>query len=272
MTEPIISFKHVKKDYRFYRNNHQRLWHEILRRDTGEVVNVLEDVSFEINKGEKVAIIGVAGSGRSTIMRLMGGIYKPDQGEIKVTEEPELIFDHRLGFNIGMSGRDNYHMRANILGWSKEKIASSENKIIEFAELEDLIDDPIKAYPTGSMTRLGFTIGTETDKDVILFDELFNVGGNHYLPKCIERLKELIEGEDKTFVMTVGNYPIAKQLCTRALVLDKGVICYDGGVNDAIKYFRANCKEDPEKEKAMMERMKAEQDDMDEDQDDFDMG
>ncbi len=106
-----------------------------------------------------------------------------------------------------------------------------------------------------------------------MFDELFNVGGSHYLPKCLDRLKALIDNDERTFVMTVGNYPIAKQLCTRGLVLDKGVICFDGTVNEAVKYFRANCKEDPEAEKAMRERMKAEQDsDDDDEQDDFDMG
>ena len=211
--EVVISFEHVKKEFRYYRSNRQKMRNILLGMNSGELINVLDDVSFEIHKGEKVAIIGTIASGRSTIMRLIAGIFKPTAGVITVKEEPTLIFDHKYAFKASLTGRENLRLRANLLGWSKEKLAAVEEDIIEFADLTGVIDNRVKTLPTGSMARVGLGLMTAYKPDILLYDEFFNFGGRRYLPRCLERIRSVLD-EDTTLIMTVGNVPFVKKFCT----------------------------------------------------------
>ena len=265
--EVIISFKNVYKDYTNYKSNHQRMGGVLLGRKVGDEVNALKDVSFDIHKGEKVALIGTITAGKTSIMRLIAGIIRPTKGTVFVNGECSLIFDHKYGFKADMTGRQNIRSRAELLGWSSEKERQVEEEIIAFSGLEEIIDDPVKTYPTGSMARVGLGIETAFKSDIMLYDEYCNFGGRAYLPTCIDRMKSAID-DDTTVIMTVGNYPFAKQFCTRGIVIDKGELVYDGKIEDAVMYFRQNCKLDPAASKAAKARMREEmdmEDDLEED-------
>ena len=244
MNKPAISFEHVSKEFRYYGSNRQRMMREVFWRNTGSPLMALKDINLDIEKGEKVGIIGRDGSGRSTLMNLMAKIIKPTEGKVRVRQEATVIFDHRIGFDMGLSGRDNYYLKASLQGWSWSKIKKMEPEILEFADLKDLIDLPVKTWVPGTLTRLGFTILTSEKPELLLFDEIFNVGPQ-YLPKCVDRLISLVDDEDTTFVMTVGNYNVAKKICQRGIVLDGGEIVFDGPFMDAMQHYRANCKPDP---------------------------
>lgn len=251
MSKPIISFEHVTKEFRYYGSNHQRFWHEVFWTDTGKVIKALDDVSFTIEKGEKVALIGRDRSGRSTAIRLMAKIIKPNSGKVRVRKKPEVIFNHRLGFDGGLTGRDNIKLKAAFKGWSRAKTKKLEPEIIEFADIKDIVDEPVKSYPPGTLSRMGFAMNTIDKPELLLFDEIYNFG-RLYVHKCLERFYEFLSGDDITFVMTVGNANVAKKICTRGIVLDEGKLVFDGPIEEAIKYFRENCKislEDPNKDK-----------------------
>lgn len=270
--KPVISFNDVSKEYRRYTSNHQRLWHEVFWRDTGEVIPALKNVSFNIEKGEKVAIIGGMGSGRTTVMRLMAKMIKTNSGKVFVREKPDVIFNNRIGFSIGLTGRENIKLKGTLMGWSLSKCKEYEDEIIDFADVREIIDKKVKTYSRGTLTRLGFTIATATKPKLLLYDEFFNFGGQYYFVKCIERLKELISGDDTTFVMTAGNFNVARKLCTRGIVLYKGELVFDGPVDEAVKYFRANCKADMKTEREAQEEDEAEEMEMDDESEGNDFG
>ncbi|MBR6484008.1 MAG: ABC transporter ATP-binding protein [Clostridiales bacterium] len=267
MEKPIISLENVNKEYRKYTSNHQRLWHEIFWQNTGILEKALDDISFSIGKGEKVALIGREGAGKTTIMSLIAKIIKPTSGKVRVRANPTLILDHRIGFDGGMTGRDNLYLKAALMGWSREKTRRLEPEIIEFADLKELIDQPVKIWKPGTLTRLGFTMNTIEKPDLLLIDEVFNVGPS-YLPKCVDRLKNLVEG-DTTFLMTVGNYNVAKKICERGIVVDQGKICFDGPLDEAITFYRANCKIDLTKQTKLKLSAEPEEEEIMEDEADF---
>ena len=270
MDNIAISVKDLKKSYRYYKSTHQKLWHELFGRNTGEVIDVLDGVSFDIHEGEKVVLLGGIGSGRTSIMRILAGIYKPDGGSIWLKSKPSTIFDNRAGLSVASTGTDNYYIRAGLMGWTKEQAKALEDEVFEFAELKDIKDNLMKTYPTGSMARLGFTMSTAMKTQIILYDELFNLGGRNFVLKGIDRLKNLVEGDDVTLLMTAPSYPIVKEICTRGIVLYEGKICFDGTVDEAINYYRTNCKMSAEDEKEVRERMKAEDSEMTEEAEDYD--
>ncbi|MBQ2160389.1 MAG: ABC transporter ATP-binding protein [Firmicutes bacterium] len=271
MSDTVLKFENVSKEFRFYRSNHQRLMKEVVGLDVGEKVKVFEDISFEIKRGENVAIIGNHASGKSTLMRMMAGIILPSGGKIEcAVKDPMCIFDQKLGFDMGISGRDNIKMKAAILGWSKREEAEYEDEIIKFAEMEDIIDFPLRSYQSGAISRLGLTINTQVKPELLIYDAPFNFGGPSYLSKCVDRLKQITLEEDTTTVFTAANVPVTKELCQRGIVIDEGKIVYDSELMDALKYFRLNCKPNVEAELAAKARRKPADVQVEDDSDDDD--
>ena len=147
-----------------------------------------------------------------------------------------------------------------------------KRQVGELKELKEIIDQPVKHYPPGSLNRLGFSIDTAIKPELLLYDELFSLGTDVQIEKCVGRLKELVSDENMTFVMSVGLFSIAKQLCTRAIVIDKGKICFDGPMEEGMKYFRKNCRVDPQAVKEAKERMLSFNNTRDDDSEYSDMG
>ncbi len=236
-----IRAKRIKKSFRQYKTNMQKIRFLLLMREAGEKAEVLSDVSFEIKKGEKVGIIAHSLAGKSTLMRILAGIIRPDSGKIQVNGEIVPILDYRLGFDNAMSGRDNYIRMSSALGRTTEEIKELEDSVFEFAKLKKVKDEPISSYDKGAATRLGFTIETAKKGDIVLLDGSLAFGSNHWNNACLDRLKDLISG-DTTFVMIVNRIPFAAKLCDRGIVLHEGRVAFDGDFKEAAEYFRQNCK------------------------------
>jgi len=273
MSETLIKVEHVRKTYRDYRSNFQKLRHMVILSSAGEKNRILQDISFEIKKGEKVAIFGPPSSGKSTIMRIVAGIIKPESGTVEVKGTPKLIFDHRMGFELSLSGRDNYEMRARIEGWSKEKIKEREERVFKFAALTDLIDVPLRSYPKGGPTRLGYAISTDDDPEFLLFDERMAFGNVRINRKFLSRFKRVTGNPDMTLLMTANEPNIAVHLCERGIVIMEGKVVFDGPCAEARKYLkeqsggkRKKKKEDVESDGEDQEALdlEPEDDDMDE--------
>lgn len=238
--EVAISVSSVSKSFRQYKSNMQKVQYLLFRKDTAIQKDVLNDISFEIKKGEKVGIIGRQLSGKSTLLKIIAGIIRPDSGKVKTKGSMKAILDIRAGFDGALTGRDNYVNLATILGWTPEEIKAREDEIFEFSGLTHVKDDSARTYKRGSLGLLGFTVNTATGADIIIYDGSFGFGIKYISDACEERLRNLVSSEDVTFVMT-GRINDEMKFCERGIVLHESRIVFDGPFKEALRYFRLNC-------------------------------
>ncbi len=196
----------------------------------------LKRVSFDIADGEVVGIIGHNGSGKSTILKIIAGVYKPSTGRVQIAGKVAALIELGAGFHPDLTGRENILLNGLLLGLTKREIRDKEERIIEFAELGDFIDTPIKQYSSGMMMRLGFSIATEVDPDILLIDEILAVGDADFQAKCAVRIEDFCR-RGKTIVFVSHDMRAVRQLCNRALLMDHGVLVADGPADEVIAAY-----------------------------------
>ena len=206
------------------------------KRNSRETREVLKDVSLTIKNGEAVALIGVNGSGKSTLLKLMTKIIYPTKGEIITNGKLTSLLELGAGFHPDFSGRENIYFNASIFGLTKKQIDSRLEEIIEFSELRDFIDNPVRTYSSGMFMRLAFAVAINVDADILLVDEILSVGDQHFQEKCLNKMKEL-KAKGKTMVFVTHSLGSARELCDRAVWLNKGRIQLDGDVNEVIDEY-----------------------------------
>ena len=206
------------------------------KRNSRETREVLKDVSLTIKNGEAVALIGVNGSGKSTLLKLMTKIIYPTKGEIITNGKLTSLLELGAGFHPDFSGRENIYFNASIFGLTKKQIDSRLEEIIEFSELRDFIDNPVRTYSSGMFMRLAFAVAINVDADILLVDEILSVGDQHFQEKCLNKMKEL-KAQGKTMVFVTHSLGSARELCDRAVWLNKGHIQLDGDVNEVIDEY-----------------------------------
>ena len=206
------------------------------KRNSRETREVLKDVSLTIKNGEAVALIGINGSGKSTLLKLMTKIIYPTKGEIITNGKLTSLLELGAGFHPDFSGRENIYFNASIFGLTKKQIDSRLEEIIEFSELRDFIDNPVRTYSSGMFMRLAFAVAINVDADILLVDEILSVGDQHFQEKCLNKMKEL-KAQGKTMVFVTHSLGSARELCDRAVWLNKGRIQLDGYVNEVIDEY-----------------------------------
>ena len=206
------------------------------KRNKRETREVLKDVSLTIKNGEAVALIGVNGSGKSTLLKLMTKIIYPTKGEIITNGKLTSLLELGAGFHPDFSGRENIYFNASIFGLTKKQIDARLEEIIEFSELMDFIDNPVRTYSSGMFMRLAFAVAINVDADILLVDEILSVGDQHFQEKCLNKMKEL-KVQGKTMVFVTHSLGSARELCDRAVWLNKGRIQLDGDVNEVIDEY-----------------------------------
>ena len=206
------------------------------KRNKRETREVLKDVSLTIKNGEAVALIGVNGSGKSTLLKLMTKIIYPTKGEIVTNGKLTSLLELGAGFHPDFSGRENIYFNASIFGLTKKQIDARLEEIIEFSELRDFIDNPVRTYSSGMFMRLAFAVAINVDADILLVDEILSVGDQHFQEKCLNKMKEL-KAQGKTMVFVTHSLGSARELCDRAVWLNKGHIQLDGNVNEVIDEY-----------------------------------
>ena len=190
----------------------------------------LENVSFSVNKGERVGIIGFNGAGKSTILKILSGVLKPTSGEIHTYGTIAPLLELGAGFDHNYSGRENVFLNGAILGYSREFLESKYEEILEFSELEDFIDIPIKNYSSGMVAKLGFSVATIVEPDVLILDEVLSVGDVKFQKKSGDKLKSMM-GSGVTVLLVSHATDNIRELCTRAIWLDHGKVVMDGDVD-----------------------------------------
>lgn len=187
----------------------------------------LSDVSFEVKKGEVVGLVGLNGSGKSTLLKIIAGVMKPTCGKVSVQGSVAPLIEVGAGFNSNLSGRENIFLNGYMLGFSKEYIQEHMEEIIDFSELEEFIDVPMKNYSSGMKARLGFAIATTVRPQVLIVDEVLAVGDFKFQQKCHERISSLMSN-DTTVLFVSHSIEQVKNLCSRCIWLEKGKVVMDG--------------------------------------------
>ena len=225
-----IIVDNVTKTFNVYLDRSNTIKESLLslfRRNRKEKRVVLQDINLKIKPGEAVALIGVNGSGKSTLLKLMTKIIYPNKGKITTNGKLTSLLELGAGFHPDFSGRENIYFNASIFGLNKKEIDKRIDKIIEFSELEEFIDNPVRTYSSGMYMRLAFSIAINVDADILLIDEILAVGDAHFQEKCLNKMSELRDS-GKTMVFVSHAMPQVKKFCDRAVWLSNGKIKMDG--------------------------------------------
>lgn len=236
MADPIISFKNVSKEYILYKNDKERFRALFLKPKNPKINKALKNVSFDIHSGESIGIIGDNGAGKSTILKMITGVAHPDEGEIEVHGKVAALLELTAGFSMEMTGRENIYLKGYILGLNDEYIRTIEERIIDFAQLGDYIDQPVRTYSSGMRMRLGFAINVNIEPDILVVDEALSVGDASFKKKCKNKINEIIKS-GVTVLYVSHNQAGVKELCNRAIFMKKGELIYDGDVSEAYRIY-----------------------------------
>lgn len=199
--------------------------------------NALDGVSFEIGEGDRLGIIGGNGAGKSTLLKVISGILKPTEGSITVNGTIQPLIEISAGFNPEFSGKENIYLNGYMLGFSKDQITAKETEIIEFTELGDFINIPVKYYSSGMAVRLAFAIATSIEPEILLFDEMLSAGDAHFNAKAQVRMNQLLS-KSKGMVVVSHDMGMVKRLCNRIMWLDHGKIKMDGNPKEVTAAYQ----------------------------------
>lgn len=220
------------------------------KKNKKEVHTVLKNINLDIKKGETVCLIGTNGSGKSTLLKLMTKIIYPNEGTIETQGKLTSLLELGAGFHEDFTGRENIYFNAAVFGLTKAEIEKRVDDIIEFSELGEFIDNPVRTYSSGMYMRLAFSIAINVDAEILLIDEILAVGDQHFQDKCFDKLKELRDS-DQTIVIVSHSLDTVKDLCTRAVWIYKGEFKLDGDptyvIDEYLKQVKLDHKEEAKK-------------------------
>lgn len=236
-----ISVKNITKEFTVYEDKAYFLKERIanLKRNRKQKHVVLKDITCDIHRGETVALIGTNGSGKSTFLKLLTKIIYPEKGTIEINGKVSSLLELGAGFNNDFTGRENIYFNASIYGLGKKDVDKVIDKIIDFSELGEFIDTPVRTYSSGMYMRLAFSIAINVEADILLIDEILAVGDSAFQKKCHDKLIE-IKNSGKTIVFVSHSMGSVEQLCTRAIWFKDSEVEKDGIPHDVIKeYFES---------------------------------
>ncbi|GEM02798.1 teichoic acid transport system ATP-binding protein [Halolactibacillus halophilus] len=230
-----IEIRDLSKKYKLYQNRSERFKDLILPKSYGKDFWALHHVNFKANKGDIIGFIGINGSGKSTLSNIIAGIVPESSGQIKINGQASLIAVSS-GLKGDLTGRQNIELKCLMLGFSMKEIKEMQQGIIEFAELEDFIDQPVKSYSSGMKSRLGFAISVTIDPDILIIDEALSVGDKAFAEKSIEKMKEF-KAQGKTMIFVSHSINQIKNFCNKVLWLEFGQVKTYGDVDDVIPQY-----------------------------------
>lgn len=237
-----IKVRNVTKSFKLYSDKPNTLKERLVRgrKNKVEVHTVLKDINVEIKNGETVALIGVNGSGKSTLLKLMTKIIYPNKGTVETVGKLTSLLELGAGFHPDFTGRENIYFNASIFGLTRKEIDKRVDSIIEFSELGEFIDSPIRTYSSGMYMRLAFSVAINVDAEILLIDEILAVGDQHFQNKCFDKLQELSRS-DKTIVIVSHSLESTRKLCNRAIWINEGKVAMDGECNKVIDAYLKEC-------------------------------
>ena len=238
MKDTVIKFQDVTKIYKLFSSTRKRLLSIFFKNIKYKEKKAVDKVSFEIKRGDSVALFGKNGAGKSTVLKMITGVSFPTSGEIQVNGRVSALLELTSGFDQEFSGRENIYLKGHILGLSDKEIKELEDTIIEFSELGDYIDQPVRTYSSGMKSRLGFAINVNIKPEILIVDEALSVGDTAFRVKCKEKVNEIIEKDNVTLLFVTHQTAVAEEFCTRGIVMKNGKLLFDGEVHEASEYYK----------------------------------
>lgn len=260
MSSIAISVEHISKVYRLGEITRRQLYDDISRwvrgiakhrhvtyRDLGdeeaagspELFWALRDISFDINEGDSVALIGRNGAGKSTLLKLLSRITAPTRGEIRMKGRLASMLEVGTGFHTELTGRDNVYLSGTIMGMNRHEIRAKFDDIVAFAGLEQFIDTPVKRYSSGMIVRLAFSVAAHLEPEILILDEVLAVGDQQFHNQCIDRIKSIINA-GRTIILVSHNMSYVRRLSSRALWLQKGSLVEFGPTEEVVNRYEAS--------------------------------
>ncbi len=264
MSNIAIEFENVGKMYRLGRVGTGTLSHDlnrwwtmnVLRKEDpflkigetndrskkghSDYVWALRDISFKVEQGDVVGIIGKNGAGKSTLLKLLSRITSPSTGSIRYQGRIASLLEVGTGFHPEMTGRENIYMNGSIMGMTKKEITRKLDEIVDFAGVERYLDTPVKRYSSGMTVRLGFAVAAFLEPEILVVDEVLTVGDAEFQKKAIGKMQDVSKGEGRTVLFVSHNMAAVKNLCTRGVVLENGTLAFDGTTDEAVNYYLNN--------------------------------
>lgn len=233
----IIRLTNVSK--RFYLQHKreliaQSLWKRMRRK--GEAFWALDDVSFAIGAGEKVAVIGRNGAGKSTLLSIIAGVMSPTRGAVECNGRVSAMLELGTGFHPDLTGRENIYLNAALLGLRRKEVEEREPSILEFSEMQRFVDEPLRTYSTGMVARLGFAVAVHVEPEILVLDEVLSVGDASFREKCERKVAELVGG-GTTLLLVSHSVVAVKANCERAIWLDGGRVEMDGPTLSVVEAY-----------------------------------
>jgi ABC-type polysaccharide/polyol phosphate transport system ATPase subunit len=248
--ENIIEVKHISKVFsRNYKSARTQLIHILKESFFGchdrtslnkDEFWALKDISFSVKKNEKLAILGPNGSGKSTLLKMLNGIYLPNQGEIQINGNISSVLELSSGFKSELSGFENIYLKFALLGKRKEEVDAIIDEVIEFSELGEFMETPLKHYSSGMKSKLGFSIVTNMDPEIMILDEVFAAGDKKFQQKSEARLRELYQ--NTTTILVSHSMGVVKEVADKVIVLKKGELVFEGNTEDGIAFYEEMMK------------------------------
>lgn len=243
MKKIAIELKNVSKSFSYKSdkiNNIKRMMINFskfsFRTNRSENLAVLDQVSLEIHQGDFVGIMGRNGVGKSTLLKIISGIYIPTHGEVHIHQKIAPLLELGAGFADELSGLENIFLNAAILGFNREKISSCVNEIIEFSELGEKINMPVRNYSSGMLVRLGFSIAVHLDAPILLFDEILAVGDVGFQEKCLQKIDQIYKS-GRTIILVTHSPEQVQKFCNRCIVFNDKKVAYDGPAEQGVQEY-----------------------------------
>lgn len=224
----------VKRIFRFQKNHHSN---EANRYSSTEEFWALQNVSFEINQGEVVGIIGRNGAGKSTLLKILSQITEPTTGRVRIRGRVASLLEVGTGFHPELTGRENIYLNGAILGMKRAEIRSKFDEIVAFAEVEKFLDTPVKRYSSGMYVRLAFAVAAHLEPEILVVDEVLAVGDSEFQKKCLGKMEGVAREHGRTVLFVSHNMAAVKSLTTHGIVLSGGVVTFDGRTDSAIQLY-----------------------------------
>jgi lipopolysaccharide transport system ATP-binding protein len=260
MKDIILKAENISKQYRLGQvgtgtlsHDLNRWWHQIRGKEnpylkigdvndrstkgSSDYVWALQDINFEVERGEVLGIIGKNGAGKSTLLKILSKVTAPTTGSIKSRGRIASLLEVGTGFNGEMTGRENIYLNGAILGMTKKEITSKLDEIIDFSGCERYIDTPVKRYSSGMTVRLAFAVAAFLEPEILVIDEVLAVGDAEFQKKAIGKMQDISKGEGRTVLFVSHNMAAVKSLCTRGIVLENGKVVFEGGISDCLQQY-----------------------------------